>query len=619
MAAVIILLTTLQGLSALSFLAEESPWVFMSIRRAAVYANYYFLWIFSTVIFRDHNPLGASLYFLAFAYGCGSLAAAFSATYGCISKKSNFVLALGVWKAFCLLSSVLLYGYVIGFNTLGLGFWLNSLICVLLIVLDTWIVFTMAKVYLMIFSWEHFQRGVSLAMESAQNLALEHGHGHCDTIHILAGLSNQYGVDGFLRAGNVDPSSFQRFLAQVSELHSGERRPPGTHLAPFTTAAHNALHHALVLQEENEDKRLRLEHIILALWDCQLSKARDGINLDREKCMKELAKRKAEEIPPITPKAPKILGCLPLEETVFVYICLEVIWCITSIICVLFYGVSATWIIGLKTTRGMRALEFCVSFLGLVLGVYFGLASIWRHRIARLRIQQASVRHVGKVHAQELDVQEAASLLRGEPQTSEWLGVMRVSAARLSVYLVFDVMRAFIAMPMALMALVVGNVCGSYVHGIANLSLETRMFSNELPMHCTSDDFSLLCLLGFVCLLDLYIIWSILSLWHEYAFGWTTTDVENAMYIDPMNFDPYQFVWLAGGVPEGSTLLKDHPELAPPAKGKMKSATGKEKVRRARKEPAGEHFLGALKAAMHHRPTMEESFEKFRRELVFAM
>lgn len=268
----------------------------------------------------------------------------------------------------------------------------------------------------------------------------------------------------------------------------------------------------------------------------------------------------------------------------------------------------------------MRVLEFLVSFIGLVLGIWFGLASIWRHRTARLRIQQASALHVGKTHAQELDVQEAASLLRGEPFTAQWLGVMRKSAARLSIYLLFDVMRAFVVMPMALMALVVGNVCGSYIHGIANLSMATRFFSNEHPMHCNSGDWEILIDLSLLGLLDVYIIWSILSLWHEYAFGWTTTDASNAMYIDPFEFDAYKFVWLAGGVPEGSALLKDHPELVPPTQGKMKTATGKEKLRRTRKtQSEGEHFMGALKAALHHRPTVEEAWDKFNRELAFAM
>jgi len=391
-------------------------------------------------------------------------------------------------------------------------------------------------------------------------------------------------------------------------------------LAPFTPASHEVLHHALVLQDEREDKRLRLEHIILAMWDSQKSYVCANTNLDRAKCIEEMDKRKEEEKPPLTPKAPKILGCLPLEETVFVYVCLEIVWCLISIICTLFFGVSGTYIIGLKTTPGMRTFEFLLSFVGLILGVWLGAVSIWRHRIARLRLQQASVRHVGKQHAQELDVREAASLLSGEPKTAQWLGQMRVCAARLSVYLIFDVMRAFMVMPMALMALVVGNVCGSYVHGIANLSHATRLFSNELPMHCTLGDFEILFWLSALCLLDLYIIWSILSLWHEYAFGWTTTDVNNAIYIDPFNFDAYKFAWLAGGVPEGSSLLKDHPELeAHPQQGKMKSATGKETLRKAKKEPAPAHFMGALKAVVHNRPTMEETYEKFRRELRFAL
>jgi hypothetical protein len=612
-----------------------------------MYANYYFLWIFSaplasmferrwsslgnlhpppywssTVIFHDHentisNPLGDSLYFVAFVYGWGSLATAFAAAYGCTCKKSNFVLAVAIWRTFCLVSSVIIYGYVIGWNTFGLGFWLNSLICLVLLVLDTWIMFSMWKIYLMVFSWEHFQRGVTLVMDIAQHLALEHGHGHCDTVHILAGLTNQHGVHEFLRAGKVDPDHFEKKIShELSEVHSAERRPVGLHVAPFTHDAHHALHHALISQDDQEDKKLRLEHVILALFH---HRHVHGIDLDQEGCMKELHKRKEEESPATKPKAPKILGCLPLEETVFVYICLEVIWCCISIISVLFFGVSGTYILGLKTTSGMRVLELFVSLIGLGLGISWGLTSIWRHRMARFKIQRASAHHVGKHHAQELDVTEAAHLLHGEPKTAHWVGTMRKCSARLSVYLVFDVMRVFIVMPMALMALVVGNVCDSYVHGVANISVATRFFSNEIPMHCTLGDWEILFWVSVVGVLDVYIVWSILCLWHEYAFGWTTTDIENGMYIDPMDVNPYKFVWLAGGVPEGSALLKGHPELEPPKRGTMKSHTKGQKGRRARKEPAGEHFMGALKAAIHHRPTVEETYDKFRRELVFAL
>jgi len=620
-AILIIMLAALQGLSALSLIAEASSWMFSSIKTAAIYSNYYCLWIFGPFLLRSGNPFGHSLYFMAFIFGWCSLLFAFAAAYGCIFRKSNFVLALLIWKTFCLLSSCLLYAYVIGFNTMGFGIWINSIICAQLLVIDIWIVFSLSKVWLMVFSWECFQRPVTLAIDSAQQIARDHAHGHCDAIHILAGLVTQPGVSEFLQKGGVDPDTFEKqVFDELADLR-GEEREPKQNLAPFTAGAHNALNDALALQDEMEDRRLRTEHLILALWSSVPKQNVCADNkLDKDDCFQELHRRREEEKPPIQPQAPKVLGCLPLEETVFVYVCLEALWCIISIICTLFFGVSAAWLIGLQTTHLMRVVECCLSFVGLILGVWFGLRSIWRHRTARLRLQQASAKHVGNTHAWELDVREAASLLQGEPRTSDWLGMMRVSAARLSVYLIFDTIRMFVAVPLVLMALVVGNVCGSYVHGISNIARGSGFFSNENPIHCAKSDWELLFWLTVWGTLDVYIIWSILALWHEYAFGWTTTNMQNAIYIDPFEVDAYKFVWLAGGVPEDSALLKNHPELAPyPTMGYMRSTTGKDKLRKALKEPPREHLLGAVKQAVLHRPSMHETYEKFRRELRFAL
>merc|ERR1719240_336194 len=70
-------------------------------------------------------------------------------------------------------------------------------------------------------------------------------------------------------------------------------------------------------------------------------------------------------------------------------------------------------------------------------------------------------------------------------------------------------------------------------------------------MHCSAKDYHLLGWgLGLV-LLDLYMMWCFVSLWHEYAFGWTTTDPRFAMYLDPFACVHEEAWWgLAGGNPD---------------------------------------------------------------------
>merc|ERR1719231_256233 len=53
------------------------------------------------------------------------------------------------------------------------------------------------------------------------------------------------------------------------------------------------------------------------------------------------------------------------------------------------------------------------------------------------------------------------------------------------------------------------------------------------PMHCTREDIFLVIALIAWMVLKLYMCWCQLALWHEYSYGWTTTELRGYSYLDP--------------------------------------------------------------------------------------
>jgi hypothetical protein len=231
------------------------------------------------------------------------------------------------------------------------------------------------------------------------------------------------------------------------------------------------------------------------------------------------------------PPAAPVFGCLPVEECVIVYIALQVILCFASVCCVIFLGRSLGVMAGLRTVMEMRLVELVSSAAGAILGTV-AIFNIFQHRKARQEIRSASL-VVGGRWAAELD--EAWNKVRNQKNSSIWLSQLKGGATYLSYNLAWNTVQLFVDVPIFLGVFVFGDVCGSYTFGLARASNTMPCKDNRLhsPLHCTDSDLLLIWTLVAWMVLKLYMCWCQLALWHEYAYGWTTTELRGAAYLDP--------------------------------------------------------------------------------------
>jgi len=593
-----------------------------------------------SLLMRNRNPYGTVWYVVLGLWGISFVVAGIIGAFGVLARSTNCVIGLFVWRVVCLLFLLPLSGCVVAFNTLGIGAILSVLVVALQLMLELFLLWVLFHTILLVYSDEHISDHLKMALNVAQGSARAHDHGLLDTIHLLDGLLEQPKVEGLLHFSGVDTSGFRAMVSSALRLGVDvlPHRPPKQDLAPLTSAARHTLSAALRIRYQYGDPKLHTYHMVLAAWDQNYFDERGGTaehvlrstTFKHAAALEEVDRLREESKPPLKPESPKVLGYLPLEETLIVYLALEIVFCLVSLICVLFYGHSIMWLFGLLTTHGLRVAEFWLSLVGVIFGV-FALLAIGSHRSARSKIQMASSLRVGTKHAQELDVGEASHLLQGQPQVASWLKTMRVSAARLSLYLIFDMVRMFVCIPLVLMGLVLGNVCGAYVHGIANTSNALNIFSNVAPMHCTLNNVYLLICIVCIFALDLYMIWCILSLWHEYAFGWTTTDPKFAMYLDPFGcVDEEAWFWLAGrnkgsvNLSSGNPQKKqDHKELHKEHKEKHKHDYGHHHAAKAPKPkgPPRAHLVQAVAAVAMAPPggSWSACYQKFLQEMRMAL
>jgi len=246
---------------------------------------------------------------------------------------------------------------------------------------------------------------------------------------------------------------------------------------------------------------------------------------------------------PGPPPAPAF-GCLPVEECVMVYIVLQVLVCSISVVTVIFYGRSVAVWVGLRTVNELRTVELLSSVGGLILGV----AALWGiscHRAARIDIRDAAYK-AGTRWAAELD--EAWGVVRTMPDAPSWLKDMKNAATYLSFNFGWNVIQLFIDLPIILGILTFGDVCGGYSFGIMKVS--ALHLQGQSRMHCTSDDVHVIAFLVVWIVLKLYMCWCMLALWHEYAYGWTTTELRGRAYLDPIAPLPASLTRRLAGLPK---------------------------------------------------------------------
>jgi len=171
-----------------------------------------------------------------------------------------------------------------------------------------------------------------------------------------------------------------------------------------------------------------------------------------------------------------------------------------------FFGKDLTAIfLGLKSFSETWTIELVVCLVGLLFS-FLGIMAIARYRTAR-----ASVGEYGSAR--------------------------KSAASRLLRYLLYYAVRVVFMIPMIGTNMVAGNVCGTFVHGIAAI---TGAFTTG-GLHCTAHDLQLVLIILVFVALDLYLLWGTLCLWQLYRYGSLSSDQKSILYSGPLLTSQYSY------------------------------------------------------------------------------
>jgi hypothetical protein len=238
----------------------------------------------------------------------------------------------------------------------------------------------------------------------------------------------------------------------------------------------------------------------------------------------------AGRLPAGPPSAP-LFGCLPLEECILAYTVLHVALSAGAIINIALFGNSLGTLIGLRNMPEMQVVEFPIATLALLLGL-LALNSILTHRQTRFAIRKAAYQATG---VWDTDLRTTFDKVRGDPNAHHWRQRLFKSGHVLGLFTIWMPFQVIISMPVILMYLADSNVCHAYWSGVSWVSNARVMPQThfQAPLHCTGRDMLVLGASAAGALFQMYICWGVIALWHQYAFGWTTTDMRGLVYVEP--------------------------------------------------------------------------------------
>lgn len=522
------------------------------------------------------NPFILLAHTMLLIGGIGDLVAAMCGGFGVMFRQVMPTFVLPAWLFVHTLGGIIFTMIISTFDTIGIGSGFTLLAaCLFLVIPDMYFVFISLQT-LLIVTW---QGTVAPSMQSvlyaAENSAVKYGSSTIDMNHLIAGLLEDEEDKHLLEYGGVNVKKMEHELKKGGKFLAGEKYgvKDDTELLgyhdplPFGPDAVAVLAEAAREQWKAYETRLTADHLIITLTaggsialkpkGKQLQEVKGRLVSDegepsvypvpQARAIRQYVEEHHRETctEPGPPPAP-VFGCLPVEECVMVYIVVQVILCLLSVLSVLFMNRSLGVVAGLRTVEEMRLIELLSSAVGMILGCV-ALFFITLHRKARVEIRQASFAAGGR-WAAELD--DAWNRVRKDDhaQSAKWLEDMKAGALYLSFNLGWNVVQLFVDVPVFLSVLTFGNVCGSYNYGLMKAS--ASHLQSLAPMHCTRDDVMLIGFLVGWVLLKLYMCWSMFALWHEYAYGWTTTEIRGAAYLDPMPPLPQTVTRQLAGLPK---------------------------------------------------------------------
>lgn len=502
------------------------------------------------------NPFISMCTFLLVLRGLGDVVFSVAGAYGLARLLDLEVVALLAWLAVRFLMTLVMSAVAIGFDTPQIGTFWVILLVLFHVAVDVYFLFVVLELCLLV----ELQGSVAPSMGDliglGQQQAVRFGHRQCEKVHLLAALHEYRSTAGLLRNfGGVDPGSFSGKLGQF--LSTIPHDPRATRGSPADVtlgqSAIEVLTAAVHEQHGRDDHILAPEHLLLAACrggvitidrgqaDPNLSALFERVRVDL--IIAEMDRQKAEAMPLRGPPPPIVLGCLPVEETVAVYAFLEVVLCIISLLCWLIIKDGITSLLGF-TRHGTPFLAILVCACGAGFGI-LGVLGIVKTRGAREHVLTAVKQRLGPAAASQ-PFGLAVESVRGSPEAASWLKELSQGAKLLDLYFGWSVARFFLCIPVFFMDLVLSNVCGAWIHGLANVSVVVEGSLNLAPMHCTTWDWLAIIFTVFVLVLSMFMAWCTFILWHEYTYGWTTTEIRALPYLDPTPLPPAGVRLLAG-------------------------------------------------------------------------
>lgn len=499
-----------------------------------------------------NNPFIALAFFLLVVSGPLDIIASLVGILGIVTRNASAVAVAFIWMLIRMFFTVVFVAIVIGFDTPGLGVWWDLLIASVWVPIDLYFIYIVFEVLTMTLLQGTVANSMLTLLGNAQQQARIFSHDRCDVLHILAGLLQDKFCCDLLTMGGVDCNRLAADLTSVLQDQGQCLGWGGDADMPVTKNATELLVGSMQLQGMVGDDRLTADHVLMTL--CGSGFIRFGprsVHVNSLAIRNELAQRRANEGPQSPPGA-TLFGCVPLEETVAVWLVIQIASCIVSIGCLLIFGRSISVMGGLRTVKEMRTLEFFGSLSGVVLGL-LALWGISTHRATRREVRDEAKKHgitQWQIAEANLDVAFAVVSMKQEqqPQVEKWLGILRRSVTFLCAYLAWDAAQLFVQLPMIGMAMAIGNTCGANIHGLINIS-RMGVFTNAAPMHCSLTDVFLILNVLIYLAVDAYMFWGALALWHEYQYGWTTTDPRGIEYLDPIGPLPQNAVRQLSGLP----------------------------------------------------------------------
>lgn len=491
-------------------------------------------------------------FFIALSFG--DMTASLLGVVGMLSTATTLALVLPTWLFAHLVANALFGLYVSAYDLVGAGKGFTFFCVVLVLFLHAYFFLIAVRIALVVLLHESFDLDFRAVVERAQSIASAHGAGSCDAQHLVASLLQDGHIRQLLIDARADVADMDRAFGMQS---LGEEREDDDRVAiAFGPAIDRVFADATSFRLEANDRLLTSEHVLLALFYTgtlsvpgppgrsdvtPVFKADVSVILQR---LHDLRRGSFHGAP-----GARILSCLPLEETVGVYLALQAFLCLASLFTLLFMGRGLGVAFGLRTVNEMRFLELLVASAGVGVGAS-ALYGIHEHRQARhVVIEEAHQR----ANIWSVDLEHAFAMVRDHEESDEWLASFKHSCRMLGVAMAWFAADLLATLPMYGMYFINGNMCRSYVHGIASVSVTSHQILRT-TMHCTYWD--LVYVAGAVTWFALKtgMVWAIFCLWHEYRYGWTTTDTRGAFYMNHFSPLSNRMVRQLAGLPKYGTV-----------------------------------------------------------------